>query len=762
MVASSPGVASCPHCGVGIVGTVDRFCCHGCEQAWTILHDAGLEGYYARREVAGHRPEGLDRSWSAIEPVLLPSGQAELRIGVDGLRCASCTWVVEHLLERTPGVVSANVSYATGRSCIVFDPAATDVASVVGVIANIGYQPRPTGQAAAPDELLGRLGVAAFCTSNLMLLSAGLYAGWGDGMEERFQVLFRWGTAALATPIALYSAAPFLEGALRSLRLRVVGMDVPIALAVTVLYVHGLAQTLLGAEGYLDSLGMLVTLLLLGRVLERRGRRAASEAAGAIAAALPRTARRRTETGVEDVPSAELAVGDVLEVGVGEELPADGVVLEGNARVEMALLTGEAEPVVTEPGAAVVAGARLVEGSLVVLVQRVGTDTLAMRMADAVAQATDQPTGLDPNERLAPAFTAFTITAALLAGLGWTWLAGPEQGLQVLVATLVVACPCALGLSVPLSVSAGLAAVARRGLVLRDGATLLALADIETLAVDKTGTVTSGRPVVSEADDEVLRLAASLERSSQHPVARALLDEAARRGLPLELVDALEEHAGRGVAGVVAGVRMAVRAGGPGEVVLFREEQPIGTIRLSDRPREDAARSVEMVRRAGLQVVMLSGDHPVVTAGIATQVGIPDAQGGLDPRAKAAWIDAHPNTLFVGDGLNDGPALARARVGLAMHTGVTASLLAADGVVTQPSLRPVVAGLAGARATARVVRRNQIWSLAYNGAAVAGAMLGFVNPLVAAVLMPLSSLMVVWGALSVERQLALEERKWTS
>lgn len=758
--ASAP-LPECPHCG-DTVATVGQFCCAGCEVAWAMVHEAGLEDYYRRRESPGGRPEPLRGLWSAVEPVVRSDGLAEASLCVDGLRCASCTWVVERILERAPGVEEATVSYANGRTRVVYDPQRTSLADLAGAIAKVGYSPRPLTAPPRRDDLLSRLGLAAFCTGNLMLLSASLYVGWFDGMELRYQTLFRWGALALATPVALYSAAPFFQGALRGLRVGAIGMDVPIALAVAVLYVHGVAQTIRGAEGYLDSLGMLVTLLLVGRVLERRGRRAAAEASAAIAAALPLAARRRTPTGVEEVPLADLAAGDIVEVGAGEEVPADGRVVGGTAQLQMALLTGEAAPVAVASGAAVVAGAQVVEGSVAVRVEQVGEQTVAMRMAEAVRAATARPLPPNPADALAPWFTGVTVVIAGVAGLVWGAIDQPESGLQVAVATLVVACPCALGLSVPLSVASGLGAVARRGVVFRDGAQLLTLATVDTLAMDKTGTVTIGQPAVLGGDAEVLRLAASLERSSRHPVARALLSACRDRGLVVPVASEVHEELGVGVSGCVEGRQVSVRSGGAGAVVVEEEgEGVLGLIRLGDTPREDAAVAVGMLRAAGLHVVLLSGDHAEVTEAVGRAVGVAASHGGCTPDAKAQWLTRHPGA-FVGDGLNDGPALASAAVGLSMHTGVPSSLLMADAVVTQPALRPVVAAVAGARATQEAVASNTRRALLYNALAITAAVMGWVNPLVAAVLMPLSSAWIVAGALSVPRRMARLEASWTS
>ena len=753
--------AECPHCGAAVEGAEDRFCCFGCEMAWKLVHDAGLEEYYERREEAGMRPEARARSWDAVQ--VHPVGDhVEVTLAIDGLRCTSCTWVVEKVLERTEGVQDVHVSYASGRARVAWDPEVIDLTKLAQRVSALGYSPRPVQEASPPEPLFSNLGVALFATSNLMLLTAGLYASWIDGMEPRFQALFRWLSLVLATPVAIYSAAPFWRGAWAGVLARKIGMDVPIALAVGVLYGHGVIQTLRGGDAYLDSLGMLVSLLLIGRIVESRGRRKTADAAAAIAAELPAMARRRTSTGVEEVDRSLLALGDTVELGPGTEVPADAKILEGAFKVQMALLTGESIPRAMTVGETLYAGSVIETGSGAAEVIGVGQDTMAMQMVTAVRDAIDRPTAKNAADALAPSFTLATIGVAAISASIWTWVSGLEMGLQVGVAVLVVACPCALGLSVPLAVSAGLGALSRRGVLLRDGDTLLRLAEVETVALDKTGTLTHGSLTVVAAEDPVLRICAGLERASQHPIGRAITREAVERGIPLPLFTHVVETPGQGIEGDLEGHHYVLQSGGAGRVRLTEAGQEIGVVELGDRLRPDVLRSVELLRGAGLKLAILSGDVSAATHKLAEEVGIHTEYGELLPEQKVSWVQEHSPALFVGDGLNDGPALANAHVGLAMRTGAGSSLGAADGVVSADGLRPIVAAIAGARATQSAIRTNLRRSVVYNLIAVAGAAFGFVNPLVAAVLMPLSSGMVLYGAWTVDRRLEQEERKWMS
>lgn len=687
-------------------------------------------------------------------------GTAEVRLVLDGLRCASCVWVTEHILQATTGVEEATVSYATGRASIRWDPETVDLGTLAGRVAALGYRPRLLGEESKPDrDLVIRLGVATFAALNIMMMSAALYLGWVSAMEERYAALFRWASLVLITPVALWCAEPFFSGAIQGLKNRLLHMDLPIALAVAVLYVHGLVSTFVGADTYFDSLSMLVALLLAGRMLEGRGRRRAAEAAVSLAAALPATARRRSGNALEVVPADELVAGDLIDVGAGEEFAADGVVVSGEATARLALITGEAEPVTLTVGDEVVCGAVLVDGALTVRVERTGDETTLQRMAADLRTAADRPVRLSTADRIAPWFTAATLAVAALTATGWLLAGESGTALRACVAVLVVACPCALALSKPLAAAAGLGAAARRGLMFRSADALLDLVEVDTVGLDKTGTVTAGDLAVVSADDATLRIAAGLERFSAHPIARAIVEETVSRGIALPRGEAVRETPGRGISGVVDGQRWRLGKGRrPGEVVLSGAAAAFGRIQLGDAIRVDSPAAVAQLVDRGLNVVLLTGDHAEVAHRIAHQAGTAHFEAEVDPAGKAAWVRARQGAgrrvLFAGDGLNDGPALAAADVGVAMGTGAASSVLVADGVISTWSLHPLVSGFKAASACEKAIRRNQRRSIAYNIVAVSAAAAGLVNPLVAAILMPASSAMVIWGSSRIEASMS--------
>ncbi|MEJ2539471.1 MAG: heavy metal translocating P-type ATPase metal-binding domain-containing protein [Gemmatimonadota bacterium] len=764
MSKRSADVGRCPHCGAAVEGGADAFCCTGCETAWDIIRGAGLERYYREREDFAPRPEVATGGWETLPVTTEEDGTCSVRLQVDGLRCASCVWVTEHVLERMEGVRQAHVSYATGRATLRWDPEETALPTLAGTIQALGYRPRLLGEESRPDRsLLVRLGVATFAALNVMLLYASLYAGWFDGMEERFRLLFQWASLALATPVALWCAAPFFAGAWSGLRRGFLHMDLPISLAVAVLYGHGLVVTLTGTgEAYLDSLTMLVALLLAGRVLEGHGRRRAAEAATSLAATLPATGRRFTpEGGTETVPTASLQVGDRIAVGTGEELPADGLVVAGKGMVRTALLTGESRPVEVERGQRVYGATLLVDGALEVQVTASAEASTVSRMAEGLRDAADRDGQPSSADRIAPWFTGGTLVVAAGTLLAWGLTSGWGPALTATVAVLVVACPCALALSRPLAAAAGLGAAARRGLLLRDADSLLKLGTVDVVALDKTGTVTAGAMEVLEAEDEVLRIAAGLERFSRHPVALAVVREAVAREIPLPRAREVQETAGVGIVGSVDGRRWRLASGGPGVVDLMDEGGVRRGIRLGDRIREDALAVVRELEGLGTEVRLMTGDEAEVARRVAVAAGIQSWEAGMTPEEKAHRVREMASrghrVLFAGDGMNDGPALAAAEVGVAMGTGAASSILVADGVVGSPSLGALAGGIRASRAAARVIRLNQWRSIAYNVLAVGLAAAGFINPLAAAVLMPLSSALVVGSAAGVERRVRRSE-----
>ncbi|TNE92382.1 MAG: HAD family hydrolase [Deltaproteobacteria bacterium] len=750
-----PAHSTCPHCGAAVEGPPGTFCCSGCELAAAVLEDAGLLDLYSNREAPSVRPApAASQDWTLVPQTALPDGTFEAIVAVDGLTCAGCATIVEALLDREDGVSAGELSYATGRLRLRYDPEKTDLDAQSELLAQVGYTLRPVAAEPTSDRgPLIRLGVAVFCAANVMGMAVPTYLGWVEGMDPRFVRLFAWASLLVTTPSALWAAAPFYTAAWQGLRARTLHMDLPLALAIGGLYAQGVFATLTGGEAYLDSLTMLIALLLVGRALEARGQRDARKAADLLGGSVPSTARKVDDGQLlspgEVVPSAALVAGDVIAVDGGQALPADITVIDGEGRASLALVSGETEPMAVLPGTPLPAGSELLVGRVLGRVDAAGIDTVVGQMQEALVSATATARTPTAADRLAPAFTAATLLLGITAVALTPWL-GQDEAVRRAIAVLVVACPCALSLARPLAVSSALAGLARRGLWLRDGDALLSLTAMRRVALDKTGTLTESRARVVDAEDSALRIAAALEVGSAHPIARAIVEEAVARGVALPRATMVREVPGRGVLGIVDGREWEVTSAGPNTVALLTDGAR-HEIHLAHTLRGGAAPALDALRAEGLDIEVLTGDRRGPSLELARALDLPEhaIHAELTPLDKVELVDEH--TLFVGDGLNDGPALARAGVGLAVARGAASSVAAADGVIRGGALTGIADALATARATERTIHANIRNSLLYNVISVLAAMLGWVNPLVAAVLMPISSLAVVVSSARLSR-----------
>jgi len=781
-------------------GAARVFCCTGCRGVAELIAAEGLSGFYAGRRwdepglaADPERPVDAAAFRDAVRRV---DGLAELDVYIDGIRCASCVWLNERLLARLPGVASARVNYATHRARVRWDPAAATLEGVLGRIRAGGYDPKPyteserqRAQDAETKDLLIRLGTAFFLASQLMIYSAALYAGYFQGMEPGMRRLMEVIALGLTLPVFLYSGAPFLRSAARGLRAGRFNMDVLIALGSGAALAYSAYEMAVGGEVYFDTAAMIVTLVLAGRYVEARARGRASEAVARLSRLLPREARVR---GRGLVPLAAVAVGELVEVVPGERVPVDGEVVEGVSEVDEALLTGEARPVAKRPGAAVIGGTVNLHGAFTLRVTRVGEDTVLSGIARAVESAQAEKPRL---QALADRVTGWFVPAVLVLAVATVALhlvrgAPAHQALMTGIAVLVIACPCSLGLATPIAVLLATGEATARGLLARNGDVLERAAGATHVVLDKTGTLTRGRPVLREvvlfegapARDEVVRLVAAVERRSEHSLGKALVEAARALPGPDREVQEFRAVPGRGVRGVVEGVVVlvgsraflaeagiavpaeAVQRAAPfesgGDTVLCAAVagRLAALLVVSDVLREEAPPALRELRELGLELAIVSGDGAATTAALAVRAGIDRVVAEATPLEKerelARLQAAGARVLMVGDGINDAPALTRADVGVAMGRGTDVTLESADAVLVRDDLRLLPALVRIGRRTTRVIRQNVFWAFIYNVVAIPLAVAGALHPIVAAAAMAASSLFVVGNSLRV--------RTWTS
>jgi Cu2+-exporting ATPase len=799
---------SCAHCGLPVpVSRFDRsdgaanFCCDGCASVYAVLHAAGLEGYYRQRgdELDPARPaqsslgrfeEFDDPSFRARHCRAQGGGLFSAEFVLEGIHCSACIWLVERVSRVEPAVVEARFDMTRSVLELTWDDAVGPLSAALRALDSLGYRPHAASSPNLRQErqkadraLLLRLGVAGATAGNVMLMALALYSGSFSGMAEEYRALFRWGSLLLATPSVFWSGAVFFRGALAAVRTRTPHMDLPVSIGILAGYVGGAVNTFRGrGEIFFDTLCTLIFLLLVGRYLQRTHQRGSARASELINALAPSSAHLVEGTALRDVPAQSLTADAVIDVLPGERVPADGVVITGTSAIDSSLLTGEPLPQDIGVGDRVYAGTTNEVATLRLRVESAGNETRLGRLMQSVEAAQRQR---PPIVRLADRVAGYFVLAILaVAGLTlgvWLYL-DPSLALDHTVALLVVTCPCALGMATPLAVSAALAQAARSGVLFKGGEFVEELAEPGVLIFDKTGTLTSGRlELVDWLGDVTLKpLVRAAEAKSGHPIARALQRALPENALAVaELEDAVgylrarvEQHElligspaklRQTLASLPEWVETAIadysRAGRtPVLVAVDGELRALAA--FADQLRPETARSLRRLRSLGFQLHVLSGDQQGVVDEVVRELAVPFEKqtGNADPEAKLAAVRAlrerGRRVFMVGDGVNDAAAMAAANVGVAVHGGAEACLAAADVFTTRSGLEPLVVAAEGSRRTLRVIRAGIGLSLAYNLLSIGFAVGGLLSPLLAAILMPLSSVTVV--------SLALKARTFSS
>lgn len=804
--------AACWHCGdalpaattlhATVAGTLRPVCCHGCRAAAEWIDQLGLADYYRLRSEPAQRPQGGasdSATWRRADLARhvvrdAGNGRREAIVLVDGVRCAACVWLIERMLDALPGIERVQVNAAARRARIVWNEAQCDIARIVEAFERAGYRALPLDAAALDDSrrsesraALKRLVVAGFGAMQAMMYASALYLGAFDGTDTSTRDLFRWLGLLVASPVVLYAARPFFAGALRAMRARRLAMDVPVALAITLIYAASVIEALRGGrEVYFDSVSMFVFLLLLGRQLEMRVRHRAGDLGDALARLTPAFADRiRDDGSIERIGAMELAAGDRVSVASGSAVPADGRFDGECCRVDEALLSGESAPVTKRRGDALVAGSLVVDGPAALRVERVGADTALAGIVALVARAqTERPRLARAGEQAAARFVARVLVLAALSALGWS-VVDPSRAFAATLAVLVVSCPCAFALAVPTALTRALALLARRGVLVVHADAIETLASATHVVFDKTGTLSEPSLAVecikARAGDEraALALAAALARASHHPLARAIADAGAN-ATPL-VAEQVEEVAGQGLRGRVDGreVRLgrssfalenasiispSLRTPESGDyaeaapddaVVLADDDGLVAAFRIGEQLRPGARAALAALADQGLAVEIASGDAASKVAALAGRVGVTQWRARQTPSCKLARLRAlragGARVIAVGDGVNDAPVLAGADVAVAIGGGAELAQASSDVVLSRADLGALPQAIAIARETMAVLRQNHRWALAYNLLVVPFGALGFVPPWLAALGMSASSLVVVLNATRIGR-----------
>ncbi len=772
---------------VEVGGKPEPVCCPGCKAVAELILASGMQNYYAMRdapEPGVGRPEGESAEWQVfdradmLEAFAEPGdGDVTVTIYVAGMYCSACSWLIETTLGNLPGVQSVDINPVTHRVRVRFDADTTGLGGILGTLGSLGYKPQPLApdSAARPELLeqrtaLKRLLVASLGMMQVMMFAVALYAGDYQGIDSNMQRFLRLVSFLVTTPVVFYSARPFFAGAIRGLRAKQPGMDLPVSIAVGAAYLASVYATLTnGPAVWFDSVTMFVFFLTVGRFLEMRARHRSVDKTVALSSLLPNTVTRIVAGERETVPVSKLVAGDRVLVRTGDSIPADGGLLSGSARVDEAILTGESRPQAKQHGDRVIAGSINLDDAIEIEVESTGVDTTLgaiSRLSERARYA--RPAFVQIADRVASYIVVAIIAVAAVVAVSW-YAIDPSRAFEVTLSVLVVTCPCALALATPAAFAAAGSRLSELKLLLTNGNAVEALARGNRIIFDKTGTLTYGRPVIvavdvlsDDVDEEAVRqIAAALETDSTHPLASAFT-----QGRTAPAAAAHRTHVGDGISGTIDGVEWrigkATFVGADADddetrttVWLGNAAGPVAVFYLDDDLRPDAKQSVATLRGMGFEPMLLSGDGRSPVAAAARELDIADARHGCSPEDKLSAIKALQHggdvVVMVGDGINDAPVLSGADVSIAPAHAARLAQTHADIIMLGDSLNPLVTVVRVARQTMRIVRQNLAWAIVYNALALPLAAAGFVPPWAAAIGMSASSLIVVLNALRLSR-----------
>lgn len=766
-------------------------CCAGCQAVAELIAGTGLGDFYRYRDSVSVRPRDTDQTdkWRVYADRQFASqftrtvrGQTSVTLLIEGLRCSACSWLVDKVLRRHAGILDVSVNAATGRASVTWDDGQIDLAEIMRTIAQLGYIPHPLTDETVARALreerrdsLKRLLVSGFGMMQVMMFAISVYAAEiaGEVMDPTLLSYFRLVSMLVATPVMFYAGAPILLSAWNSLRSGGIGMDVPVSFALVLAYGASVWNifSATGGEVYFDSVTMFIFFMTLGRFVRMSVRQHTAGVTDALARQLPSIAHRVGPDGVDDVPVSSLRIGDVIQVRRGEVLPADGELIDAEAQIDEALLTGESLPVQRRSGEQVVAGTINLDAPIRLSVTALGGDTALAHIVSLMQRAqTNRPAMARNADAAAARFLRYVLLGAGLTCAVWLAI-DPSRAFPATLAVLVVACPCAFAIAMPAALGAATASLGRQGILLTDPDALESLAKVDHIVFDKTGTLTRGElrvarciPLASVSEEQCLRTAALMEQSSEHPLARAFAPFHGEG-----TVEDVETVAGRGVQAridgrlyrigspdFVAELRKASRVPEiPDEltgsaVMLGDEHQALAWFELTDSLRPMAAQTVNELRALGIEPQILSGDGHAAVMTVARQCEVNEYFARCTAQQKLAHVLSLQKTgkrvAVIGDGVNDAPVLGAADVSIAMGRGAALAHASAGLILVSENLDALPRAVRLARRTLRIARQNLLWAAVYNLGSIPLAALGFIPPWLAALGMSISSVAVVLNA----------------
>jgi len=788
---------NCYHCGESVLAADQNkykvyiapeereMCCPGCQSVAEMIVGSGLSSYYEHRTDLSPtakqlvpdellRLEIYDDNEIQDEFVYQDGEIKEITLTVEGLTCAACAWLIERSMRSTKGIHFINVNATSNRISIKWIDEQVKLSDILKQISNLGYSASPFQ--ADQHELMynkqlksyfRRLGLAGLATMQVMMFAVALYSTWFGDMEDMYRQLFRWVSLIVATPVLLYSAQPFYSNALRNLRTRTLGMDVPVSIALLGAYTASAYATMTGTgEVYFESISMFTFFLLFGRYLELRARKKTSELSANMAKLIPNMALRVSEDKSEQlVPTKQLKINDCVIVKSGEVIPCDGIIINGQTSVDESMLTGEFLPIVKSVDNDVYTGSLNVEQTITVCVTKTHKHNLISEIIrlQNTAQSSKPQISI-----LADQISRYFVLALLIvsAGTYLFWLSyEPEKAFWITLSVLVATCPCALSLATPTALTCATSFLSQRGILIRKEHVLESLTKVDEIAFDKTGTLTKGAFTLTNiksdsefSEDDLLLTATSLEQHSTHPIASAFKSNRDKIQF-----DTTENHIGFGISGLIGDdiykigsakftQQTSIESDGKDIVVyLTKNSKLIARFYIQDEMRENVATTLDYIAESGLEVTLLTGDSENNTEKVTEGLAISNKKTSQSPESKLAYINEQQANnkmmLMVGDGVNDAPVLSAATVSVAMGEGSDLAKNSADVVLLSTDFIAVKYMLATATKTYKIIKQNLMWALGYNSLILPLAISGSVPPYIAVIGMSLSSLLVIGNSL---------------
>ena len=787
--------AACDHChlefskDVMIKDGEHYFCCNGCQGVYHLLSDEGLDSFYDKAKGVKLSPptQQYEDSKNFDSPAFYDkfvktdeNGFSRVALVIEGIHCSACVWLNEKALHKMDGVIEANINYTNNKATIVWDDEIVKLSEIVEMIRAIGYNAFPYDPSIQESrankerkDYYYRMAVAIFATMNVMWIAVAQYAGYFTGIKQDMKTILNIAEWVLATPVLFYSGWVFFRGAYYGMKTKSVNMDILVATGATLTYIYSIYITVTqSGEAYFDSVSMIITFVLIGKFLEVLSKKSVADALDIMGKDIPSEVEVVQDGNIVALKLADVKVGDTIIIKSGQKVLFDGEIINGEGCFDESSLTGESEPICKEVGDKVISGTLSIDADVQIRATKDFEHSTLAHLTNLLEESLNKKPHIQQiANKLSEYFSVTILAFSAFTFIGWMMLGHDfERSFMVAIAVIVIACPCALALATPVATLVGLGIAARRGILFKEAAQLETMAKADMLLLDKTGTLTLGKPeVVNEKQLEKYdkKILASLTKLSNHPVSKGVFHSLDFEGGEV-CFESFKQHPSMGIEAYIGEKRYL---GGNAKLLKYFDieftyesertlfffavdDVVVAVFELEDPLKEDAKESIDSIKKRGIMPVMLTGDHKKIATRVADELGIEKFYYELTPEHKAAFVeDMHKQNhivVMVGDGVNDILALSQADIGIVMGSGSDIAIEVGDVVLLDDTLSSLVESFKIAATSFRLIKENLALSLVYNAVTIPLAMAGYVIPLVAAISMSFSSLLVVGNSVRIK------------